>query len=297
MSKYGVKQMKSERKNSDLAMLVAAMCIFGTIGIVRKFIDLPSSFVALCRAVIGTVFLLAVVMLRKTSIRFSEIRRNLPWLILSGALLGFNWIFLFEAYNYTTITCATLCYYMAPSLVVTGAHFLFGERLNLKKGICVLVALLGMVLVSGIPSTGIPSLSEIRGILYGLGAAVLYACVILLNKKLTISSAFDKTIFQLGIAAVILLPYTFLTEDLSLAGFTPLGIVLLIVAGIVHTGIAYALYFGSIKNLNAQTVALLSYIDPILAIILSALLLREPMGIGEILGAVLILGAAYISEK
>lgn len=278
-------------------MLVASMCIFGTIGILRKYIQMPSSFIALCRAVIGTAFLFCIITIQKSKIKLSEIRNNLPWLVLSGAFLGFNWILLFEAYNYTTVTCATLCYYMEPSIVVIASHFLFKERLNLKKGFCVLVAFFGMVLVSGILKTGVPSFSEIQGILYGLGAAILYSCVVLLNKKPTISSAFDKTIFQLGIAAVILLPYTLLTEDLSQAVFSPLGVSLLVVAGIVHTGIAYAMYFGSVRNLPGQTVALLSYIDPILAIILSALLLKEPMGIPEIAGTVLILGAAYISEK
>lgn len=289
--------MKLKHANKDLMMLIGSMCIFGTIGILRKYINMPSSFIALCRAVVGAVFLITVVLIRKSSVNFSEIRKNLPWLILSGAFLGFNWILLFEAYNYTTVTCATLCYYMAPSIVVVASHILFNERLNFKKGLCVLVALFGMILVSGVIQTGIPSLGEVYGILYGLGAAVLYASVVLLNKKLTISSAFDKTIFQLGIAAAMLLPYTLLTEDLSQAVFSPLGVSLLVVAGIVHTGIAYAMYFGSVRYLNGQTVALLSYVDPILAIILSALVLNEPIGIAEITGAVLILGAACVSEK
>lgn len=289
--------MPNKQANKNLISLILSMSIFGTIGILRKYIEMPSSFIALCRAVIGTVFLLVLVKLKKSRIDMQTIKKNLPWLVLSGAFLGFNWILLFEAYNYTTVTTATLCYYMAPSLVVIASHFLFRERLNVKKSICVLVAFLGMVLVSGVVKTGIPNLEEIKGILYGLGAAVLYAGVVLLNKKLSIPSAYDKTIFQLGLAAVILLPYTILTEDMTQAVFSPLGIFLLIVAGVVHTGIAYALYFGSIKELPGQSVALLSYIDPILAIILSALLLKEPMGITEMIGSVLILGAAYISEK
>ena len=238
-----------------------------------------------------------VVFLRKTKIDFAAIRKNLHWLALSGVFLGANWILLFEAYNYTTVTTATLCYYMAPTIVVLASHFLFQERLNLRKGICVLVALLGMVLVSGVLRSGIPSIGELKGVLFGLGAAVFYACVVLLNKRISLSSPFDRTIFQLGLAAMILLPYTFLTEDLCSLTFSSRAVALLIAAGVVHTGISYALYFGSIKELKAQTVALFSYIDPILAIILSALVLREPIGVSEIIGAVLILGAAYISER
>lgn len=289
--------MNLKSKRSSITGLLVATVIFGTIGIIRRYIDMPSSFIALCRAVIGTVFLALVLVLTKRKPDYSEIRKNLPLLILSSMSLGFNWIILFEAYNYTTVTTATLCYYMAPSLIVLGSHFFFHERITLKKGICVLVALVGMVLVSGIIRTGIPSLSELKGILFGLGGAVLYATTVLLNKKISLSSPFDRTIIQLGLAGIILLPYTFLTEDFGSISFTASAVALLIVAGIVHTGIPYALYFSTAKDLPSQTVALLSYLDPIVAISLSALILHEAIGVFEIFGAVLILGAAYISEK
>lgn len=289
--------MKTNQDQKSLFGLILSMSIFGTIGIIRRYIEMPSSFIALCRAVIGAAFLILVLLLRQGKPDLSAIRKNLPLLALSSIFLGFNWILLFEAYNHTTVTTATLCYYMAPSLVVLASHFLFRERLNLKKGLCVLVAFVGMVLVSGVVTTGIPGPGELKGILYGLGAAVLYACVVLLNKKISLSSPFDRTIFQLALAAIVLLPYTLVTEELGGIVFSAAGVTLLLVAGIVHTGIAYALYFSFIKALPAQTVALFSYIDPILAIILSALVLREPMGLAEIIGSVLILGAAYISER
>lgn len=289
--------MNNRYSARDYAPLITSMCIFGTIGILRRYIDLPSSYIALARAMIGTVFLVGLITVTKRPMDIPVIKRNLVWLILSSAAMGFNWIFLFESYNYTTVTTATLCYYMAPSIMVLASHFLFQERLTRRKGICVLVAFYGMVLVSGVLKSQLPTMAEIKGILFGLGAAVLYATVILLNKKMDISSSYDKTIFQLGLAGMILIPYTLLTEDVLGLTFTPLGVILLLVIGILHTGVAYAMYFGSIGKLPTQTVALLSYIDPILAIILSAMILGEPMGIPEILGSVMILGAAYISEK
>ncbi len=277
------------KNRSPLWRLSGSMVIFGTIGILRRYIELPSSFLALGRAVIGTVFLL---LLPGSKPDLRTIRAQLPWLALSGTLLGFNWIFLFESYRYTTVTTATLCYYMAPSLVVIASHFLFGERLNVKKGLCVLTAFVGMVLVSGIV---VPDAGELKGILFGLGAAVLYACVILLNKRIELPSPMTRTVLQLGLAALMLLPYTMVTETLNAITLPTLG--LLLVAGVVHTGIAYALYFGSVRELPGQTVALLSYVDPIVAIFLSALLLGEPLGATEIIGTCLILGAAFISEK
>ena len=276
--------------------LILAMVIFGTIGIFRKYIPLPSSVIAMARGFIGMLFLLLVVLVKRERPSAEAIKANLFMLILSGVALGFNWILLFEAYQYTTVATATLCYYMAPILVIMVSPILFGERLNKKKILCVIVALLGMVLVSGVLQSGVSQIAELRGILLGLGAAVLYAGVILLNKRIKDISAYDKTILQLGVAAIVLLPYTFITENMGALTLTPLMLVMLIVVGVIHTGVAYAFYFGSMKNLKAQTVALYSYIDPIVAIILSALFLHEDMGILEVVGACMVLGATMISE-
>ena len=287
--------MNGQRKS--FMGLVLSMCIFGTIGVVRRYIDMPSTLIALLRAVIGTGFLAMVLTIGKKLPNLKEIKRELALLLLSSVFLGFNWILLFEAYNYTTVTTATLCYYMAPTLVVLASHFLFKERLNLRKGLCVAVAFVGMMLVSGVLGSGLPKADELKGILFGLAAAVFYASVVLLNKKISLSSALDRTIFQLGFAALILLPYTLLTEDLTALNFTGTAVILLLVVGIIHTGIPYALYFSSVRNLPSQTVALFSYLDPIIAILLSALVLREGVGAAELIGAALILGAAYCSEK
>ena len=278
-------------------MLIASMCIFGTIGIVRKYIPYPSSFVALIRGIIGTVFLLAVVAFSQNKLDSAAIRRNALLLLLSGTAIGFNWIFLFEAYNYTSVATATLCYYLAPILVILASPIVLKEKLTGKKAICAAVALFGMVLVSGVTETGFGGIPELKGVLFGIAAAVLYASVILMNKKIQAIGAYNKTISQLGMASIVLLPYVLLTEDLSTYSFTALPLVLLGVAGVVHTGIAYWLYFGSMGNLKAQTVALYSYMDPILAIVLSMLVLKEPMTLSAGIGAVMILGAAFVSEQ
>lgn len=283
-------------QKSSRNMLILSMVIFGTVGIFRRFIPAPSSHIALIRGIIGTVVLIGYMLLTKKSIDRAAVQRNFWALLYSGAAIGFNWILLFEAYCYTSVATATLCYYLAPILVIIGASIILKERLSMRKILCTAAALVGMVFVSGVLETGISSISEMKGILYGLGAAVLYASVILTNKQMPDIPALDKTIFQLGFASLALLPYVLLTEgfDEPLEG---IGIVLLIIVGVVHTGIAYLLYFGSMKNLKAHTVAILSYIDPVLAILLSALLLREPMSIASAVGAVLILGGAYISER
>ncbi|MBR5228654.1 MAG: EamA family transporter [Firmicutes bacterium] len=282
--------------NKSKLAIISAMTIFGTIGIFRKFIPLPSSFIAMARGYMGALFLIAVVLLKKEKINWESIKKNLLKLIISGGLIGFNWILLFESYQYTTVATATLCYYMAPIFVILVSPFFFKEKLTAKKAICVAVALFGMVLVSGILDAGFSGMSEMKGIIFGLGAAVLYASVVVINKHIKNISAYDKTILQLASAAIVVSPYVFLTEDVGAMTFEPLAVIMLAILGIVHTGIAYFLYFGSMDDLPAQTVALFSYIDPVVAILLSAFVLREGFTIAGIIGAVLVLGSTLISE-
>ena len=278
--------------NRAKSSFLSAMLIFGTVGIFVRLIPLSSAAVAFFRGVMGVVFLLLVMTLAKKRPQMQSIRENLWVLLLSGAAIGGNWVLLFESYRYTTIATATICYYLAPVFVVLASPLL-GERLTGKKLILPGVALLGMVFVSGVLRGGI---SGGRGIILASGAAMLYASVMLLNRKLKSISAYDKTVIQLGVAAAVVLPYALLTGGFDMSAMTVAGFVPLLIVGIVHTGFAYWLYFGALGQLPSQTVALFSYLDPVIAIILSALLLREPLGWQGIVGAVLILGSALCSE-
>lgn len=269
------------------------MGIFGTIGLFRRYIPLPSGSIAFFRGLIGTLALALIALLLRKKPDINAIKKRIVLLCVSGALIGFNWILLFEAYNYTSVSTATLCYYMAPILVIIASPIFLRERIRAKQIICTLVAIAGMVLVSGVLRGGDV---DVRGILLGLGAAALYASVILINRRLSGMSAYDKTIVQLGAATVVILPYTLIAEDIDTAVLTPSVVLLLLLVGVVHTGISYAMYFGSVGALPTQTVAVFSYIDPVVAIILSALILKEPMGVLEAIGAVMILGAAVMSE-
>ena len=279
------------KKNAARLQLLGAMGIFGTIGIVRYYIPMPAAAVACLRGVIGVAFLLLFMALTRKKIDFKAIGKNALLLCVSGAAIGFNWVLLFEGYRYS-IPVATVCYYMAPVLMILASPMV-GERLSLKKIACVIVALGGMVLVTGLQTDG----KIFYAVLFGLGAAVLYASVILMNKKLDPMAAYDKTLVQLGSAALVLVPYVLLTDGFGLAGLNTTGWILLAVIGIVHTGIAYALYFGAMGSLKTQTVAILSYLDPVLAIILSTLILpNQTMTMWQIAGSVLVLGSALYSE-
>lgn len=275
--------------------LIAAMVIFGTIGLFVRYLSLPSSLIALFRGLGGTLFLLAVNGVGK-GFSLKGIRKNLLWLVLSGGALGFNWILLFESYRYTSVAVSTLCYYLAPILVILVSPFVLEEALTIKNALCVAAALGGMICLSGVLQSGIPHGSELRGILFGLAAAVLYACIVLMNKQISGIPALQKTVFQLGISALVLLPYCLMTVDLTGVQFDVKTVLLLAFVAIVHTGLAYALYFGALGAIHGQTAAILSYVDPVVAVLASVLILREPMLPAEALGAVLILGAAVVSE-
>jgi drug/metabolite transporter (DMT)-like permease len=278
-------------------MLMASMLIFGTVGIFRRWIPYPSGFIALVRAILGAVFLSFILLLKGQKPDWASIRKNALLLLLSGTALGFNWIFLFESYAHTSVATATLCYYLAPILVILLSPLLFREPLTGKKILCALAALCGMVLVSGVADTTYSGRERLKGIGFGLAAAVLYSSVIVLNKKLLNMDVYDKTVSQLVLSAAVMLPYVLLTENTVPIETSLLPLLLLNAMGTVHTGIAYWLYFGSMGHLKAQTIALYSYIDPILAIVLSMVILREPMTFSAAIGAALILGTAYLSER
>ena len=273
--------------------LASAMLIFGTIGVFRRAIPLGSGLLAFSRGVLGGVFLLLVLACRGRKGRSGLTGRQLGLLVLTGALIGINWILLFEAYNYTTVAVATLCYYMEPTIVLLLSPLVFRERLGVKKALCAAAAVAGMVLVSGVTGSGG---GDLRGILFGLGAALFYSSVVILNKKLPCVEAYAKTTVQLLSAAAVLAPYLLLTGGFSGVSMDGRTWALLLLVGIVHTGFAYVLYFGSMDGLKAQTVAIFSYIDPVSALFFSAVLLREPLTLRCLIGAALILGAAVLSE-
>ena len=276
--------------------LIFAMTVFGTLGLFIRAIPLPSSVIALVRGAVGSLFLLLVCALRRTAPDKTAIRRNLKFLLPCGIAMGFNWILLFEAYRYTTVAVATLCYYLSPVIILLLSPILLKEKLTGLKAGCIAAALIGMFLVSGVVQSGDSGNFNFTGIALGLGAAVLYAFIVLLSKQLTDIASYDTTIMELGISAVVMLIYNLFTVDFTALTCPPMGLVSLAVVAIFHTGVCYALYFGSLPLLSAQTAALFSYIDPVVAILLSAIFLHEPMDALSTVGAVLILGSTLFGE-
>lgn len=272
---------------------ISSMLIFGSIGIFVRMLPFTSAQIALVRGMAGCGFLLAIAFIFRKKMSFKRIRADLWTLIFSGIAIGINWILLFQSYRFTSIANATVCYYFAPVIVVAFSPLVLKERFSLVKLICVGAALAGIVLITG---NGRSGENDLTGIICGLGAAVFYASVIFLNKFFHHVTNMERTIIQLGVSTASLLPYVLLTSSWDVSPVMPQSILILLIIGIIHTGFAYFLYFSGLNALKGQTAALLSYIDPLTALLLSTLLLRESISLLQILGIILILGGTLIND-
>ena len=287
--------MGNDNKKTTYAQFIMAMVIVGTIGIFRRNIALSSAALAFSRGILGSLSLGAFVKVRGQKIFHGMERKKLFLLILNGAIIGVNWIFLFEAYRFTTVAVATLCYYLQPTLLILVSPIFFKEKLTGKKLFYALIAFLGMVLVSGVLGGG--DTGSLKGVAFGLAAAVLYTMAVVINKITLGVDPYEKTIIQLASAGIVLIPYILMTEDISAVQLDTITIILVLIFGIIHTGLVYFFYFGSMEHMSAQAVAVFSYIDPVVAVIASWAFLGEPLTVPVIIGAVLIIGSAFLSER
>lgn len=281
-------------KNPRLS-LITAMTIFGTIGLFVRNISVSSGELALYRAIMAALLIGAYLIITKQKIPFKSIKKEVPLLLISGIAMGINWILLFEAYKYTTVSLTTLSYYFAPVIVTVVCPFLFNEKLGIKQMICFVMSTLGLVLIINVTSFSSGS-SDITGILFGLSAAVFYATVILLNKFIKGVEGIHRTFLQFIAAIIVLIPYVALTSGITLDTLDGKGWVCLLVVGIIHTGVSYCLYFSSLKELPGQKAAILSYIDPLVAVLVSVAFLNEKMTLPQIIGGALILGFTLWNE-
>ena len=280
---------------SARTMLILSMGIFGTIGLFVRNIPLPSGEIALYRAVLAALLIGGFLLVTKQKIPFSKIKKEIPLLVLSGVAMCVNWILLFEAYKYTTVSVATLSYYFAPVIVTVACPILFKEKMNAKQWVCFLMSTIGIVLITGIGDLSQGS-SHLKGIAFGLGAASLYATVILVNKFIKNVEGIHRTFLQFIAAIIVLVPYVLLTDGVNLQSLNGKGWAFLLVIGLVHTGITYCLYFSSLKELPGQKAAILSYIDPLVAVLISVVVLNEKMTVMQIVGGLLILGFTLWNE-
>lgn len=284
----------NKQKRAKL-LLSVSMIIFGTLGVFTRNIAVTSGELALYRAILAAVLILGYFLITGQRIDFKAIKKELLLLLFSGMAMGVNWILLFEAYKHTTISAATLSYYFAPVIVTIVCPILFREKLGKKQLLCFIMSTLGLVLIIGFENMG--DGNHFLGIMLGLGAAVFYATVILLNKFIKKVEGIQRTFLQFLAAIAILVPYVLITGDLQIGKLDGKGWACLLAVGLIHTGITYCMYFSALKELKGQEIAILSYLDPLVAVAISFFILGEPMTIWQMLGGVLILGFTLWNEK
>ena len=275
---------------------ILAMAIFGSIGIFVRHIDLPSSEIAMFRGMIGSLFLLGAVVVTRRRLRWETLKANFTVLLASSVALGGNWIFLFQAFKHTSISNAVLSYYFAPVFLILLSGLVLKEKIRLKKVLCIACATLGMFFIAQASRGHADPRQHLLGVGFGLLAAALYATLMVSNKFIRNMTGLETTIVQLAMASLVLLPYVVLVDGYR--GFQPLAATgwFLLALGVLHTGIGFLLFFSGMQGLKGQVMAALSYVDPVTAVLLSALLFGERMSLGQLAGAALILGSTCLSE-
>ncbi|WP_199617578.1 DMT family transporter [Paenibacillus alkalitolerans] len=275
---------------------VLSMIIFGAVGVFAKYIELSSSEIALLMSLIGSLLLFIVCVLTKIKVSWHNMKKNALALLLASISLSGNWIFLFQSYKETTIANAALSYYFAPVLVIVMSPIVLKEKLSLKKVLCVCAALFGLILILQSGRSDEHG-NHLLGIVYGLIAATFYAILTITNKFIRNMNGIEITFSQLLLSSVLLIPYLFITEEkLGLFQISSNSVILILILGILHTGVGFYLFFSGMKGLEGQSIAILSYVDPLTSLLISALVIGERMTLVQILGAVLLLGSTFISE-
>lgn len=275
-------------------MFVAAMLIFGSNGVFASMLDMSGAQLVLMRTLIGGAVLLIIILISRSRTPREVLLREKWRLLFAGVCLGANWALLFEAYNLMNVSLATLTYYTAPVLVLVLAPFVLNERQNSLAYVGMLVVVVGMLLVVGTDfgEGGV----TVTGLVVGLGSAVFYAMLMLVNKKISGVSGLNLTFIEIIIAAAILLPYVFATSGGVPMPTDARGIFALLFLCTVNTGFACWLYFSSMNRLPAKAVALMGYFDPVSALIFSAVFLDERLSTVQFIGAVLVLAGALVGQ-
>ena len=272
---------------------LCALLLFGTLGLFVRQAHVAGDVLAFLRTLIGAAFLGVLLLLQRHHIQKIG-GRQLLYVLLSAAFLGFNWVFLFEAYVAATISIATVIYYTAPLLALLAAVFLFHESVTLRIVLGIVLTMGGLLCITQVTGTAV----QLKGILFAAAAALCYAGVLLTNQFLHDIDGLYFTFLQLLCSAGILFVYLLLEGRIHLIPELPAASWPWIMCiAVVHTGVAYALYFTSLHHLTSSQAAVGSYLDPCIALLLSIFLLREPSTLMQGIGIAAIVGGIIISDS
>ncbi|HBQ2958821.1 DMT family transporter [Klebsiella pneumoniae] len=262
-----------------------AMIISGSIGAFVLLSGLPVTDVVFWRCLIGALTLLVFIVLSRQP--FSRLTRfTLALAVIGGAALVVNWLLLFAAYSRISIGMATVVYNTQPFMLVLMGMVL-GERVSAVKWGWLLLAFGGVVILLSSKLTPAHEEGLTTGVLLALGAAFFYALTAIIARKLHPLPAQHIAFIQVLVGVVMLLPLVHAPE---LTASFPWRYLLIL--GIVHTGIMYQLLYSAIQKLPTPVTGSLSFIYPLVAMVVDYLVFHHALSAVQLLGGMLILFAA-----
>nr|WP_122012602.1 DMT family transporter [Maliibacterium massiliense] len=278
--------------NKSFYTYLSALLLFGANGIIASLIDLNSLQIVLLRTLLGSLLLVALFFISGGKPTFYKKKKQFAYLCISGVAMGASWMLLYEAYARIGVGIASLSYYCGPVIVMALSPLLFKEPLRANKVVGFAAVLAGVVLINGNAFDGS---GDGFGIVCGLLSAVMYACMVICNKKAADIAGLENATLQLLIAFLTTAVFVGVKQGYAMQ-ITPQSILPVLLLGLLHTGIGCYLYFSSIGKLKVQTVALCGYVEPLSAVLFSMLFLKETMLPLQMIGAVLIIGGAMYGE-
>ena len=267
--------------------------LFGINGIVASYIHLASSEIVLFRTWIGGIFLVLLFGLGKYRFTFYQYKKECAFIGIAGLAMGASWMFLYEAYQQVGVSIATLTYYSGPILVMALAPVVYKERITWKKLVGFAAVVLGLLWIVGGDNWDIRY--NTWGLVCGFSAAAMYAVMVLFNKRAVHIRGMENTILQLAAAGVLVSVFVGVRVGWPEVQREEEWIPFLVL-GVINTGIGCYFYFSSIGNLPVQTVAVCGYLEPLFAVLFSALFLGERLAGIQLLGVAFMIAGAVYSE-
>lgn len=278
----------------DKLKLSLVMLLWGSIGVFTRYINVSPIILAFLRAIIAIPVLYTFHRLYKNQSE-SNIKKLIPF-VISGGILGLAWLCLFTAFKNTSISIAVLAYNMCPVYVLISAPIILKERLNRIQIMTIIGAFAGLLII--VSNALNSSDFSLVGLGFGIVSGLLYATLVIINRMVkTEMESSTITLIQMISATIILLPFCVFDERvMTITKLDTLSILLILILGLIHTGVAYRIYFSTYKKLSAVSIVSFSYMEPVFSIILSVIILGEKVYLNQIIGGVLILGSTYLGE-
>lgn len=277
--------------NAALLKHLFSLVIFGTNGTLSRFIHLSSCGIVFYRTILASLVLFAFFKLSGNKFTFPSYRYDLKFILFSGLAQSTEWFLMYESYRHIDVGVATLLTYCGPVIVIALSPIVFKEKLTVKKLAYLAVVLVGVVFLN----RGVGGHGNIKfGLLCAGSSAFCYAAMVICNKQAEHISGFENAVLQLFFCCCFSIVFTLLKT-----GFRPplpepviSQWLLVLLLGTTNTGLTCYLYFSTLGKLPAQVIAVSGYLEPLLAIVYSSLLLGERMTALQLLGCAMIIGGA-----